>query len=224
MEKTIQEKFWQSNFGKDYIKRNYYTNKALNVFYLNNFGITRADINAEFLKNLKINNLLEVGCNVGNQLSLLQSQGFKNLYGMDISPLAVEFSKKRTKNINVILGSALDIPFKDAYFDLVFTSGVLIHISLKNMAAAMKEIYRTSSRYIFGYEYFSEKYEAINYRGHKDRLWKGNFPQMYLNLFPDLRLVKEKRLKFKANGSSGKNGRRENELLSTVFLLKKIKT
>lgn len=220
---TQQEKFWQSAFGKNYIKRNRYSNKGLNALYKSKFGITRSEINEEFLGKLKINNVLEVGCNIGNQLSLLQSQGFKNLYGIEISPLAVELSKKRTKNINIVWGSVFDIPFKDGYFDLVFTSGLLIHISPKDIATAMREIYRTSRRYIWGYEYFSEKNEEINYRGHRGRLWKSNFPQIYLNLFPDLRLVKEKKLNFKEIGLNKKEGDKKNKLAATIFLLRKKK-
>ena len=94
------------------------------------YGYTRTEINSEFIgdfdRDMKI---LEVGSNVGNQLLCLQEMGFKSLYGIELQNYAVELSKSRTKRINIIEGSAFDIPFKDSYFDLVFTSGVLIHIS-----------------------------------------------------------------------------------------------
>jgi len=41
--------------------------------------------------------------------------GFKNLYGVEINKKAIEISKSITKNIYIIQGSALDIPFKDNY-------------------------------------------------------------------------------------------------------------
>jgi len=41
----------------------------------------------------------------------------------------VERSKQNLKNIDILQGSAFDVPFKDGFFDLVFTSGVLIHLA-----------------------------------------------------------------------------------------------
>jgi len=67
--------------------------------------------------------ILEVGCNVGNQLRMLQRMGFNNLYGIELQQYAIEKAKALTKRINIIHGVADDIPFKDGYFDMVFTSG-----------------------------------------------------------------------------------------------------
>ena len=193
---TKEEKFWSSGFGSEYLERNKFSNKGLDRLFLDKFGISRSKLNKEFLAKLKIKNILEVGCNIGNQLLMLQSQGFKNLYGIDIFPEAVQIAKSHTKNINIIQGSAFDIPFKDNYFDLIFTAGVLIHISPKEVKNAMTEIYRTSKKYIWGYEYHNPKYVSVDYRRNKAKLWKGDFCQMYLNLFPDLKIVKRKKLKY----------------------------
>lgn len=194
--RTKQEKFWSSGFGKEYITRNKFNPIDLDKLYISKFGISRSKLNKEFLKNLKINNVLEVGCNIGNQLALLQKHGFKNLYGIDIFPEAVEQAKSHTKNINIIEASALNLPFKDNHFNLVFTAGVLIHTHPQDLKKIMAEIYRTSGKYIWGYEYYSPKHVAINYRDNKNYAWKGDFCQMYLNLFPDLKVVKRKKLKY----------------------------
>jgi pseudaminic acid biosynthesis-associated methylase len=192
MAKTEQEKFWDSSFGKKYTDRNIYSPSTLDKFYKKTLGVTRSKINADFLANHKINNTLEVGCNVGNQLRLLQINKFKNLYGIEIQKDAVERAKKITKGINIIQGSAFELPFKDNYFDLVFTSGVLIHIHPHDLKAVMKEIYRVSKKYIFGLEYYNNHYQEIIYRGHKDRLWKTDFAKAYQSCFPDLKLLKVK--------------------------------
>ena len=53
----------------------------------------------------------------------------------------------------------------------------------------MREIHRVSSKYVFCSEYFSPKAETISYRGETDLLFKNDFGSLYLDLFPDLRLV-----------------------------------
>ena len=190
---TTEEKFWTSGFGDSYMKRNSRSNKELDSFYLKNLGVTRSKINTDFVTKLKLDKTLEVGCNLGDQLKLLQAQGLKNLYGIDVNSQAIETAKKRTKFVSVLPASGFDIPYKDRVFDLVFTSGVLIHINPKDIQKIMKEIHRTSKKYIWGVEYYHPEYINIDYRGNKKYLWKGNFAKMFLDHFPDLVLVKEKR-------------------------------
>jgi ubiquinone/menaquinone biosynthesis C-methylase UbiE len=125
-----QMKEWISDFGKKYTNRNALTLDEMNKMCRKNFGISRENLNILFIDEMNRDiKILEVGSNIGNQLLLLQKMGFNNLYGIEINDYAVELSKQRTNNINIIKGSAFDIPFKDKYFDLVFTSGVLIHIA-----------------------------------------------------------------------------------------------
>lgn len=134
MEVTHQRKTWEEEFGEGYLERNVYDPDELNRFYKNRFGLTKDQINDRFLENVpKDAKILEVGTNIGNQLFHLQSQGFTNLYGIEIQDRAINYAKHRTDNLNIIKGDALDIPFKDNYFDLVFTHGVLIHISPQNI-------------------------------------------------------------------------------------------
>lgn len=90
--------------------------------------------------------------------------GFNDLYGVEINSYAVEFLKAKSKGINIVHNSAFDIPFKDGYFDLVFTSGVLIHIHPKNIRKALREIHRCARKYIWGYEYYSGHYTEVPYR------------------------------------------------------------
>ena len=172
----------------------------MDALYERQYGLTRTDMNHQFLgfmdRNIKI---LEVGSNIGLQLQFLQRAGFNNLYGIEISPYAVELSKRLTKGINIIQGSAQDIPFKDGYFDLVFTSGVLIHIYPDDLNIVIREIYRCASGYIWGFEYYADKYTEIPYRERRNLLWKADFAKLYQDEFRDLELVKEKRIKYLDN-------------------------
>jgi len=192
-----QMKEWMGDFGKKYTNRNALTLDEMNEMYRKKFGISRENLNNLFIDEMNRNiKILEVGSNIGNQLLLLQKMRFKNLYGIEINSYAVEVSKSRTKNINIIQGSAFDIPFKDKYFDLVFTSGLLIHITPRDINLVLHEIYRCTKEYIWGFEYYDEKYTEVIYRGKKDLLYKTNFPKLYLDLSKNIRLVKEKKLKY----------------------------
>ncbi len=208
---TDQMQQWSSEFGKEYTERNPHTIEIMDGLYKKQFGLTRTELNLMFLDNFDRSiKILEVGSNVGSQLHGLQSIGFENLYGIELQPYAVEVSKQNTKNINLIQGSAFDIPFKDSYFDLVFTSGVLIHINPDDLNIAIKEIYRCTSEYIWGFEYYADKYSEIPYRGCRDLLWKAPFANLYLDEFRDLELVKEKRIKYL-----------DNDNVDSMFLIRK---
>lgn len=197
---SFQEKKWAGDFGKKYtgdVAKNPMTIGETDKLYIQMYGVSRTKLNEEFIgkfsRSIKI---LEVGCNIGVQLLYLYKMGFKNLYGIEVNPEVIEIGKSITKNINFIQGSALDIPFKDNYFDLVFTSGVLIHISPKNIERVLREIHRCSGKYILGLEYFAEKYTEIPYHGQRNLLWKTNFPKLYLNSFKDLKLIKERKFQY----------------------------
>ncbi len=208
---AIQLQAWEGEFGKEYTDRNTLAPEQLDKLYKSNYGITETELNQAFLGDLEWSaKILEVGSNVGNQLLSLQKMGFENLYGIEVGSYAVERSKAHTKDINIICASAFDIPFKDDYFDLVFTSGVLIHISPHNIERALREIYRCSKQYIWGFEYYADTHTEIPYRGRNNLLWKANFADLYLSLFDDLELVKEKRLKYLTN-----------ENVDSMFLIKK---
>ncbi len=207
MKETEQMKFWKGEFGDKYISRN---DVDIDKFYKKRFGVTRTELNNEFLNELNNNiKVLEVGCNMCIQLNLLEKISFKNLWGIEINKKALSIAKEN-KSLNLIEGSAFDIPFKDGFFDLVFTSGVLIHIFPEDLPKAIDEIYRTTKKYIWCFEYFSEKIEKIGYRGNENKLWKNNFLKLFLERHHDLKVVKQKKLKYL-----------ENRNIDEMFLLEK---
>jgi len=204
-------KKWMGEFGKEYTDRNILNVKQMDEMYTAHYGITRRRLNQLFIGHLpRAIKILEVGSNIGSQLLCLQKIGFRNLYGIEINSYAIELSKSRTKNINIIQGSAFDIPFKDSCFDLVFTSGVLIHIAPFDINTVIREVYRCTRKYIWGFEYYANEYTEVLYRGRRNMLWKANFPKLYLDLFNNLELVKEKCLKYL-----------DNDNMDVMFLLKK---
>jgi len=199
---TNQMKKWKSKFGNEYTERNPMTVKEMDELYLQTRGITRTKLDEMFLQRLKINNALEVGSNLGIQLLILNNLGFGNLYGVELNRHAIDISKEVTKgkDIYIIKGPAQNIAFKDSFFDLVFTSGLLIHISPDDINHILDEIHRCSRKYIWGYEYYTaDDYLMLDYRGKDNLLWKTDFPKLFLDRFSDLRLIRRKVIKYKNN-------------------------
>ena len=200
MAKTQQEEVWNGEFGEQYTDRNIMSPDGLDQLCIDNYGISRTELNKEVLDKLNVDRILEVGCNVGNQLLLLKKMGYTNLWGIELQEYAVEIARKRTSGINIAKGSAFDIPYKNNFFDLVFTSGVLIHISPDDIDKVLDEMYRCTNKYIWGFEYYnSEAYQMVNYRGADSLLWKTDFAKLFLDKFPDLRIVCKKIIKYKNN-------------------------
>jgi len=206
---TDQIQEWSGDFGREYTDRNDLTAAQMDELYQRRFGLTRTALNLEFLGDLPRSlSILEVGTNLGTQLVSLQQIGFTNLYGLELQAYAVDQAQKRTRHINIIQGSAFDIPFKDRFFDLVFTSGMLIHINPHDLQTAMTEIRRCARSYIWGTEYFSDGLQEVKYHGKSNLMWKGNYAALYLQRFGDLQLIREKKLVY-----------RDSENVDSMFLL-----
>lgn len=191
--KTEQTNFWEGNFGKEYTDRNTFDHNGLNGYYLTNYGVSKDEMNKEFLGTLDKNaKILEVGCNIGMQLNALQKMGFTNLHGIELQAYAVEKAKQLTSGINIIQGSGFEIPFDANSFDLVYTHGVLIHINPNDLSRIMGEMNRVSSKYIWGFEYYNDDVKQIPYRGHDGFMWKADYCSMFQKINPALKVVKKK--------------------------------
>ncbi|MDH3942531.1 MAG: methyltransferase domain-containing protein [Anaerolineae bacterium] len=179
MKVTEQLKLWRSEFGKKYTDRNLFDP------YL------RLPAFKEMLQGLEMSEILEIGCNRAinlETLSLLSPDW--NLTGIEPNDYARKVAPDDNPLINILPGSAFELPVDDAAFDLVFTASVLIHISLDDLPIAMNEIYRSTRTYILAIEYFAEQETEIYYQGHTNALWKRDFKSLYENLFPDLKLLR----------------------------------
>jgi SAM-dependent methyltransferase len=87
-------------------------------------------------RNIKI---LDAGCGTGFLLKRLSSYG--EAFGLDISPVAVEYCRKRNLK-NIVQASLTRIPFKDESFDLVVSADVLYHKGIDDDQNAINEIFR----------------------------------------------------------------------------------
>ena len=208
---TAQLQEWQGDFGRDYTDRNFLTPQQVDDLWRKNYGVSRTDLNLRFFQGVpKEARILEVGCNIGNQLLLLQQLGYSNLHGVEVQAYALDIARSRAHGISLVQSTAFDIPYKDQYFDLVFTAGVLIHIDPADLPVALAEIHRCTRSLIIGTEYYAPKITEVTYREHRGLLWKTDYAQEYLSRFPDLQLVQEQRLPYL-----------ENQNIDAMFLLRK---
>jgi pseudaminic acid biosynthesis-associated methylase len=210
---TAQEAVWDGDFGRDYTDRNTLDAQSLDDLWLRNYGVARSTINEEFLSGIPKNaSFLEVGCNAGNQLLLLKQMGWSNLSGIELQCYALEIARSRLQDATLKQGSALAPPWPDSAFDVVFTSGVLIHIFPSDLGVAMEEIYRVSKEYIWCSEYYAPELTRITYRDRTELLWKMDFARQFEDRFPNLQLTREQRLPYLKNSN-----------VDSVFLLRKTK-
>jgi pseudaminic acid biosynthesis-associated methylase len=207
--KTEQIRTWSGDFGREYTDRNNYTPLQLDELYRKTYGVTRREVNQRLLERVpKDARILEVGCNMGTQLLLLKEMGFTDLSGIEIQSYALGRAQERLPDAQSLQASALSIPFEDQHFDLVFTSGVLIHIAPADLPIAMSEIHRCAKHWIWGFEYYAPQMTEVVYRGNNGLLWKTDYARFYLEQFDGLELVREERLRYL-----------ENENVDATFLL-----
>ena len=177
---TRQEEFWAGEFGDEYIGRNDLTptNQAMCL-----------DKWIRILPHMPQPpaSILEFGPNIGLNLRALHELiPDATLTGVEINAKAVEVLKQ-WNNAKVINESILDVSLSGQY-DLVFTSGVLIHIKPEELPKVYEKMYTLSRRYIIMIEYFNPSPVEVCYRGHAERLFKRDFAGDIMNAYPDLRL------------------------------------
>lgn len=125
--------------------------------------------------------LLEVGAGAGQNISVLRSLNSKFKLGA-VEPN--DQARSRIKDADHVYdGQASCLPIKDNSYDVVFTSGLLIHIPPNQLHEVCSEIYRVAKSHILCIEYFSPKPEHVIYQGRDDLLWKRDFGQFWVDEF-----------------------------------------
>ena len=155
--KTEQLQFWRGTFGGDYIGRNSASDEHLRA---------RVALWAKIMGRLvgaPPASLLEVGSNIGNNLRALRTLTGAEMFALEPNDEArkVLVDDGVVPAANALDGLAASIPLTDGAVDLVFTSGVLIHIHPDQLQESIDEIFRVARRYVVCVEYFSDKPEMI---------------------------------------------------------------
>jgi pseudaminic acid biosynthesis-associated methylase len=174
------EGLWSGDFGDDYVERNRAASEGRRPFW------------EHVLSALEAASALEIGCNVGGNLRwLAELLGAENVAGVDVNERALEVVRSEIPGVDARVASARELPFADASFDLVFTTGVLIHQSPDELPTVMDEIVRCSRRYVLCGEYRADELEEVPYRGQRGALYKQDYGRLYQERFPQLRLLEE---------------------------------
>jgi pseudaminic acid biosynthesis-associated methylase len=191
-----QEKIWKGDFGDEYVNR-IITKEIQNSTYKERTGFTEEEIFKEFFQDLDRNiTILEVGCNRGLKLSILQDMGFKNLNGIEINQKAAAIAQQYLPTARIFNQSIEEFNEKSNY-DLVYTATMLIHVNPLAIEEIILKMDNLSKKYIFGLEYFSEKLEKVEYRNQEDALWKQNFPEIFKKINSNWDIEKKRIIQYK---------------------------
>ncbi len=172
------EQLWAGAFGDAYIERN------------RSAGDVYAPFWRAILDTYPVQRVLEVGCNVGANLRWIAERlPAHNVFGIDVNAAALDELRIAIPGVSALLGPARVLPFRDAWFDLVFTMGVLIHQPDSTLPLVMSEIVRCSRRFVLCGEYYAKQTIEVPYRGQDGALFKRDYGGLYRDLFPELRLV-----------------------------------
>lgn len=178
--KTDQERFWSEDFGDDYIKRNRSTNNNAHnlALFTNILSKTRG-----------VKTVIEFGANIGLNLKALKAlKPDLEVSAVEINKQAANELKKYTSAEHVYHQSILDYAV-DYQRDFSLIKGVLIHIHPDHLSNVYEKLYHASRKYICLVEYYHPTPVEIEYRGHKQRLFKRDFCGEIRKAFPDLQLV-----------------------------------
>jgi pseudaminic acid biosynthesis-associated methylase len=174
-EATRLENLWAGDFGDAYIARNAVLDERRATFW------------RSILASAPIRNVLEIGCGQGGNLRPL-SQVLEpgDVWGIDVNRVAIERARQNAPGTNAVHSIARSLPFRDGWFDLVFTMGVLIHQPEESLDGVMSEIVRCARRFVLWGEYRSDHTEEVPYRGATGALFKRDYGAIYGSRFPDL--------------------------------------
>ncbi len=124
-----------------------------------NYNEEMAKFIRDLAVSLRVQNVLEVGCNSGNDLKLFPQEF--DVYGIDPNESAVRKASQNLPNFKFKVGSIVELPFENSSFDFVFTRSTLNHIDNSDMEKSVNELFRVSRKYILNVEYFSDNESQI---------------------------------------------------------------
>jgi ubiquinone/menaquinone biosynthesis C-methylase UbiE len=94
---------------------------------------------------IKKGKVLDICCGAGTNTVYMAEKGF-HVTGIDISPKAIAYAKKKAKqanvNINFMVQNFLSLLFEKAEFDFVFDMGCFHHVKVEDRPRFIKGVHR----------------------------------------------------------------------------------
>ena len=132
---------------------------------------------------------MEFGCNIGLNLRALKLLlPSAEISGVEINKAAVDEARKNLGIKQIFHESIINFS-PEMKYDLVLTKGVLIHIPPDELLPIYRKMAAASAKYVLICEYYNPTPVTIDYRGHKDRLFKRDFASEFLDANADFRLI-----------------------------------
>lgn len=144
LEKKLVEEFWnEASCGESLYLRGNSLKEAFEQQSRIRYSLEPEIL--EFIESENFNNkiVLEIGVGLGSDHQQLALRGAV-LYGCDLTERAIEWTKRRFELMelksDLRIADAENLPFRDKFFDIVYSWGVLHHSP--DTPKAIKEVYR----------------------------------------------------------------------------------
>lgn len=177
---NVHVDFWKGEFGDSYVGRN----NSEELLESNKIFFTQIFEHAP-----GIQTYLEIGANIGMNVQAI------NAIHPDLVGTAIEPNQAAHSQLSQVTGSpreAINTSIQEfetsQRWDLVFTKGVLIHVTPDDLVGIYKKMASLASRYVVIAEYYNPSPVSLNYRGHADRLFKRDFAGEFLSANPEFTL------------------------------------
>jgi len=86
-------------------------------------------------------NILDAGCGEGSITSFLAENYVKgNFFGIDVSQAGIAMARSRKSKASFTVGNLCELPFKDSFFELIYSQSVLEHVP--DYERSLEEFYR----------------------------------------------------------------------------------
>ena len=185
---------WVGNFGTDYQTRNsssWPSIKNRSRLFGDIFQAMENANKADPKPKAFPESVIEVGGGCGDNLRAIDM-----IYERSRAPIKLmscdpnEAARKAMADVATVMpGDLSALPYGDDAADLVFTSGVLIHVPPSDLDRALSEIHRVSKRWILSIEYFNHVPEEVSYRGQSGMLWRRDWGDAWMAKYPELKPI-----------------------------------
>ena len=141
------DNLWKHASGDEWVRRN-----SQEIDHdetdIKRLGKPRREMDEEYMADIpRDSSILEVGSGYGRQLENMRQMGFSRLVGMDINLAGLQ--RATTPSIQ---GDWSKLPFADDSFDIVTTSGTLMHVNPMKIRDVIDEFVRVTRKWIYCFE------------------------------------------------------------------------